>query len=75
MDMTRNGLDRTPPITPVRILRARQKVYSGSRALTDWLKHATFIMELGAGFATGTHQVIEPEFSNDGVMNLRAAYS
>jgi hypothetical protein len=54
MDMTRNGPDRTPPINLVRILRTRQKVYSVSRALIGWSKHATFSMELGAGFATGT---------------------
>jgi hypothetical protein len=54
MEMTRNGPDRTQPSNPVRILRARQKVYSVSRALIGWLKHATFSIELGAGFATAT---------------------
>jgi hypothetical protein len=73
MDMTRNGPNRTPPINPVRILRARQQVYSVSRALIGGLKHATFSIELGAEFATGTHRVIESEFSNDGFMKLRSA--
>ena len=49
MDMTRNGPDRTLPIDPVRILRARQQVYSASQALIGRLKHATFSIELGAG--------------------------
>src|SRR5258708_1489610 len=75
MDMTRNGPDRTLPINPVRILRARQKVYSASRALIGRLKHAIFRLELGAGFGTGTYRVMEPEFSNDGFMNLRWAHS
>jgi hypothetical protein len=52
MDMTRNRPDRTAPIDPVRILRARQKVNSVYRALIGWSKHATFNTELGAGFAT-----------------------
>ena len=75
MDMTRNGPDRTLAINSVRILRARQKVYSASLALIGWLKHATFSIELGAGFATGTYRVIEPEFFTDGFMTLRSAHS
>jgi hypothetical protein len=54
MDMTRDGPDRTLPINPVRILRARQQVYSAPLALIGRLKHATFSIELGAGFATAT---------------------
>jgi hypothetical protein len=45
MDMTRNEPNRTPPINPVRILRAWHKVYSVSQALISWLKHATFSIE------------------------------
>jgi len=60
--MTRNGPNRTLPINPVRILRARQKVYSASRALIGWLKHATFSIELGAGFGTGTYRVMNQSF-------------
>jgi len=73
MDMARNGRNRTFPINLVRILRARQRVYSASLALFGWLKHATFSIELGAGFATGTYPAIEPEFSDDGFMILRSA--
>jgi hypothetical protein len=43
--MTRNEPNRIPPVNPARILRARQKVYSASRALMSWLKHATFSIE------------------------------
>jgi len=73
MDMTRNGRNRTLLINLVRILRARQRVYSASLALFGWLKHATFSIGLGAGFATGTYRVIEPELSDDSFMNLRSA--
>jgi hypothetical protein len=73
MDMTHNGPDRTSPIDPARILRAQQQVYSASRALIGRLKHAIFSIELGAGFATGTYRVIEPEFFNDGFMSLPSA--
>jgi hypothetical protein len=73
MDMTRNGPDRTLPINPVRILRARQKVYSASHTLIGWWGHATLSIELGAGFATETHRVIEPEFFNNGFMNHGSA--
>jgi hypothetical protein len=73
MDMTRDGTNRTLPTNPVRILQASQKVYSASLALIGWLKHATFSIELGAGFATGTYRAIEPKFSDDGFMSLRSA--
>ena len=73
MDMTYDGLDRTLPVTLVRILRARQKVYSASRALLGWLKPATYSIEFGAIFATWTYRVMEPESFSGCFMQLRSA--
>jgi len=42
MDMMRIAPDRTQPISPARILRARQRLYSASQALIGRLKRATF---------------------------------